>query len=118
MSRQHGRIQLDVEPLAAQCVVDRVAGETGLSFPQLDQFLYMGFQHVVAEYPGKTRNELLAACGFEQGQRPAVHLDDPDLAAAALHAGQVGQQESAQVGDAFAPPLLELVAHAAVVFQP
>jgi hypothetical protein len=115
---QHDRIELDVQALAAERVVDRVAGESGLPVPQLDQFIDMGFQHVVAKHPAKRGNELLPAFRFKQVQGLAVDPDDPDLRAAALHPREVGQQESTQVADTFGAPCLQLPPHAAVILQP
>ena len=75
MAGQDAAVELDVEPLARERVVDRVADEMRLALPQLDELLDVGLEHVVAEHAVEIADQVRLVVRLEQGERLAVDLE-------------------------------------------
>src|SRR5258708_27569656 len=82
--------ELDIETLAGQRVVDRVAGEAGLAMPKLSKFLDMALEGVVAHHLAEVSHQMSSIAGTEQRQGLAVDLEDADALRALPHAVGVG----------------------------
>ena len=113
-----GCLELDVEPVAVERVVNRIAEERGIAVPELHQFLDMGLQHVVAKHAVEIGDQVREVGGGEQFQGLAVDLAHADAASAFLHAPRMAGQVLAQRGHPGAPPGLEQRLHRAVVLEP
>ena len=118
VARQDRRLELDVEPVAGQRIVHRVAGELGLALPELGKFLDVGQQHVVAEDAVDIADQVVEVRGGEQAERLAVDLKQADAAGAVLHPGGMAGQMVADRRDAGPAPGIEQRFHAAVVLEP
>ena len=99
--------ELDIEALACQRIVDRVAGEAGLPIPKLGKLLDMALEGVVAHHMAEMGRQIGNIAGAEQRQGLAVDLEDTDALRALPHAVGVGGEECLDVADALRSPLFE-----------
>jgi hypothetical protein len=100
-------VELDIETLAGQRIVDRVAGEAGSPIPKLGKFLDMALEGVVAHHLAEMGYQMSKIAGAEQRQGLAVDLEDADALRALPHAVRVGGEECLDVADALRSPLFE-----------
>src|SRR5580704_19284507 len=70
--------ELDIETLAAQRIIDRVAGEAGSPVPELGKFLDMALEGVVAHHLAEMGRQMRKIAGAEQRQGLAVDREDTD----------------------------------------
>ena len=118
VTRKDRAVELDIETLACQRIVDRVAGEAGLPIPELGKLVDMALEGVVAQHPAEIGHQMIEIAGAEQRQGLAVDLDDADAFRALPHAVGVGSEECLDVADALRPPLFEQRLDRAVVLDP
>ncbi|WP_341482734.1 hypothetical protein [Aurantimonas marianensis] len=115
---QDARLELDIQTAARQRIVDRVAGERGLSLPQLDQFLAVAVQHVAGKDPVEIGGKMVEAVGLEQRQRAGVDGDELDSSRRGLHALQILFEMLADRGDPGLAPFIEQCLDAAEILDP
>ncbi len=107
--QDHG-LQQHVGPLAFERVVDRLADEARLAFPELRKLVDVRGEHVVAKYAIEIFDEMIGVLRAEQRERAAIDLDDANPRGALDDARRVFGEKRAQVGDARGAPSFELLA--------
>src|ERR1700719_3025577 len=68
MTGKDRAVELDVETLAAQRIVDRMAGESVFPIPKLDEFPDKALEGVVAQHPVEIFHQISVVTGAEEEQ--------------------------------------------------
>ena len=111
-------MQHHIQPRATERIVHGMPGETGAAAPELDQFIDMGSQHVVAKHPVEIVRQMSLAVRVEHIQRAPVDFQHLDLGGAGSDAAEIFEQEFLEICDTISPPGFQLFAQRLVVFEP
>ena len=117
--RQHAAVDEDVDALAGQAEVDRLAREAELAVPEAGEFFDdVRLDRRVVKDLVEVGDEVVEIARLEEFERAAVDLQHPDPLRALVNAREVFAQVGAEVGDGGITPLREERAQAAVVLEP
>ena len=118
MAGKHPARELNIETLAGQGVIDRMAGEAGLPVPELGEFLDMALERIVAQHLAEICHQMIEVAGAVQRQGLGIDLQDADALGAAPDPIRICRQVRLDVGDVFSAPFLKQRPNPAIVLDP